>query len=100
MRSALDLLVTRRVLDRLDSTPSDSVFEYIPDELCKNVCAKVALALSDEIDTLVGFLDCSKRAFLEAAILDAMHRAREIITREGLDLDSLGPRPLMFEEVK
>lgn len=91
MRSSLDALVTRRVLDRLDSTPSDDVFEYVPDELSKNVCAKVAVSLSDEIDYLVTFLGCSKRVFLESAFLDAVHKARDIIALESGDQDLLGP---------
>lgn len=91
MRSPLDALVTRRVLERLYSTTPDSFFEYIPDELSKNVCAKVAVSLSDEIDYLVVFLGCSKRVFLEASFLDAVHKAREIIALEIGDSGSLAP---------
>jgi len=51
----------------------------------KNVCAKVSPQLSDDIDDICGLLSISKRRFLEAAMLEAVSKARYIIQREELD---------------
>lgn len=84
MRGHLDLLVTEKTLSLIN----DSMGE-IPDDLAdslplKNVCAKVTPTLSSEIDEVCNFLGVSKRRFLEAAFLDAVASAREIMRREGL----------------
>lgn len=50
----------------------------------KNVCAKVPPELSDEIDNIVALLHISKRQFLEAAFIDAVNRAKDIIQQEGV----------------
>lgn len=88
MRTHLDSLVTEKVL----SIINDSVSHDLPlDDLplseglpLKNVCAKVSSHLSEEIDKVCGFLGISKRRFLEAAFIDAVETANEIVRREGL----------------
>jgi len=85
MRSHLDSVVTEKVLGLLNELRSSSdLLERIESADLKNVCTKVSVNLSDEIDQVVGFLGISKRCFLESAFIDAVESAREIIRREGL----------------
>lgn len=90
MRSTLDALVTEKALnfistrrnaDLLDLVAEDRLDHNIP---LKNVCAKVTPQLSDEIDQVVGLLGVSKRRFLEAAYIEAVQRAHEIMKAEGV----------------
>jgi hypothetical protein len=90
MRSPIDALVTEKVLnfistrrnaDLIDLVAEDRLEHNIP---LKNVCAKVTPQLSDEIDQVVGLLGVSKRRFLEAAYIEAVQRAHEIMKAEGL----------------
>lgn len=48
----------------------------------KNVCAKVTIQLSDELDEVCGLLSISKRRFLEAALIEALKTARSIMNDE------------------
>ncbi len=90
MRSPIDALVTEKVLnfistrrnaDLIDLVAEDRLEHNIP---LKNVCAKVTQQLSDEIDQVVGLLGVSKRRFLEAAYIEAVQRAHEIMKAEGV----------------
>lgn len=90
MRSPIDALVTEKVLnfistrrnaDLIDLVAEDRLEHNIP---LKNVCAKVTPQLSDEIDQVVGLLGVSKRRFLEAAYIEAVQRAHEIMKAEGV----------------
>jgi hypothetical protein len=89
-RGVLDNLITEKALavvnrsgnaNLLDSFLADQVEEALP---IKNVCAKVAGELSDQIDEVVGLLGISKRRFLEAAFIEAVSRAQAIMEREGV----------------
>lgn len=85
MRGHLDSLVTEKTLSLINDAGSCDLPEDVPDNLpLKNVCAKVSIDLSREIDEVCGFLGISKRRFLEAAFVDAVDSAREIMRREGL----------------
>ena len=85
MRSHLDSLVTEKVLGLLnDIHGSSDLVDRVESSDLKNVCAKVSVNLSDEIDQVVGFLGVSKRIFLESAFIDAVETAQEIMRREGL----------------
>ena len=85
MRSHLDSLVTEKVLGLLnDIRGSSDLVDRVESSDLKNVCAKVSVNLSDEIDQVVGFLGVSKRIFLESAFVDAVETAQEIMRREGL----------------
>ena len=44
----------------------------------KNVCAKVSEQLADRLDNMCGFLDLSKRRFIEAAIINALDEADRV----------------------
>ena len=50
----------------------------------RNVCAHVSKELAEEINQVCKFLDIKKRAFLEAAFVDAVQRAHEIMEAEGV----------------
>lgn len=89
-RTVLDALVTEKTLsfistrhnaDLLDLVAEDRLENNIP---LKNVCAKVMPQLSDQIDEIVGLLGVSKRRFLEAAFIEAVAKAHEIMQAEGL----------------
>lgn len=85
MRSHLDSLVTEKVLGLLnDIRGSSDLVDRVESSDLKNVCAKVSVNLSDEIDQVIGFLGVSKRIFLESAFIDAVETAQEIMRREGL----------------
>ena len=85
MRSHLDSLVTEKVLGLLnDIRGASDLVDRGESEDWKNVCAKVSVNLSDEIDRVSGFLGVSKRLFLESAFVDAVEAAQEIMRREGL----------------
>jgi hypothetical protein len=84
MRSHLDSVITENVLSLINDERFSSDLVMHADSLCKNVCAKVSVALSDDIDRVVSGLGISKRRFLEAAFIDAVEAADEIARREGL----------------
>lgn len=89
MRTALDALVTEKTLAAMSVGRNAEVLDWVLDGgdgnfPVKNVCAKVAPQLSDEIDNICGVLSISKRRFLEAAFIDAVKRAHTIMRDEGL----------------
>lgn len=54
----------------------------------RNVCAKLAVELSDRIDRTVALLGVSKRLFIERALIEAMDQADAAIAAVGA-LDDL-----------
>lgn len=109
MRSPLDALVTEKALyfistqanaDLLDLVAEDRLDHNVP---LKNVCAKVTPQLADQIDEIVAMLGVSKRRFLEAAFIEAVQRAHEIMKAEGVwecldpreDLESKAPEHMV-----
>ena len=90
MRTPLNRLVTTNVLKQMDSNGwlLDTLIEdaaeadKIP---LKNVCAKVSPRLADDIDAVCNLLSISKRSFIEAAFIEALRQAHEIIEAEGLE---------------
>ena len=91
-RSPLDALVTEKTLSRISVARNAQIVDLIASGRIetseplplKNVCAKVIPELADEIDEICGLLDISKRAFIEAAFLEAVSKARSIMKAEGL----------------
>ncbi len=101
MRTPLDALLTERSLHFLNVQRNQTLIDALPDEYfdatevpLKNVCAKVAVQLSNDIDEIVGLLHISKRRFLEAAFIEAVERSRAIMAHEGVDdlLDEIADR--------
>jgi hypothetical protein len=65
-----------RLLDQLlDQTDSPQV---------RQMCAKVSSALYDDLESVCGLLDMSKREFIESAVADALQRAHEVINSTGV----------------
>lgn len=87
-RSSIDSLVTEKALAILNGHDNSSVIDLISSDLpeVKNVCAKLSVKLSDDIDQVCDFLDISKRVFIEAALVDALSKANQIIEDEGARL--------------
>ena len=97
MRSKIDSLVTEKALSLINDSGIDAVLDHVIDGEdglplraleplpLKNVCAKVSVQLSHEIDKVCDFLGISKRRFLEAAFLDAVEKAHTIIDQEGVE---------------
>lgn len=97
MRSKIDSLVTEKALSLINDTGGDAILDHVIDGEdglplrtfeplpLKNVCAKVSVQLSTEIDKVCDFLGISKRRFLEAAFLDAVEKAHAIIDQEGVE---------------
>ena len=54
----------------------------IPESLVKNVCAKVSIELSDDLDEVCNLLSISKRQFIEIALIEALSKARQIMDDE------------------
>jgi hypothetical protein len=50
----------------------------------RQMCAKVSSALYDDLESVCGLLDMSKREFIESAVADALSRAHEAINRSGV----------------
>lgn len=63
-------LLTDRLLEASDEGPQ-----------VRQMCAKVSPALIEELDQVCARLDLSKRRFIEAAVIEALARAREVISR-------------------
>lgn len=89
-RPPLDMLVTHAALGHM---VEGDFMQLLTDDILaspefsgqiKNVCAKVSVQLSDEIDSICGFLGISKRKFLEAAFIEAVEKAKAIIDAEGV----------------
>jgi hypothetical protein len=88
-RTNLDSLITEKSLALVNGSGSEFLLEIMTEQgtvdlPIKNVCAKVSIELSDDIDSIVNLLGISKRKFLEAAFIDAVARAKEIIKDEGV----------------
>lgn len=50
----------------------------------RQMCAKVSTQLYDELESVCGLLDMSKREFIEGAVADAISRAKDVIDRSGV----------------
>lgn len=85
MRTIFNRLITTSVLKQMDAG-SSFVESFIEDSDAplKNVCAKISPKLADDIDNVCELLGFSKRRFIEAAFIEALRQAGEIITTEGL----------------
>lgn len=90
MRSPLDALITEKSLHVVSGGGSKDLLDHLgvldkaDAGLIKNVCAKVSTQLADEIDNICNVLDISKRRFLEAAMLEAVQKAKAIMDAEGV----------------
>ncbi|MFJ1259027.1 hypothetical protein [Cupriavidus sp. CuC1] len=91
MRSPLDALVTEKALHLVSGSGNADLLDHlgVVDQVenvgqIKNVCAKVSSQLADEIDNIVNVLDISKRRFLEAAMIEAVQKAKAIMDAEGV----------------
>lgn len=88
-RSRLNSLITEKSLRIINGADTFGLIDPVgtdpayQDQL-KNVCAKVSVQLSDEIDQIAGLLHISKRVFIEAALIQAVEQANEIMTSEGV----------------
>lgn len=92
-RSLLDALVTEKSLHFISIRANADLVDMLADgrlqiegeeSPLKNICAKCTPHLSDQVDEVVGLLGISKRRFLEAAIIDAVNKAHEIMRSEGV----------------
>jgi flavin-binding protein dodecin len=90
MRSPLDALVTEKSLFLISTSRNADLLDLIVDGRLegniplKNVCAKVTPQLAARIDEVVDLLGVSKRRFLEAAFVEAVERAHQIMKAEGV----------------
>ena len=71
-------------LKQLNTMGSDFA-DVIIDQIAKdnpetrNICAHISLPLFQEVDSLCGLLDMSKRRFVEMALSDAVSKAHTIL---------------------
>ncbi len=50
----------------------------------RQMCAKVSHVVYDDLESVCGLLEMSKREFIEGAVRDALERAHEVINRSGV----------------
>lgn len=55
----------------------DADSEVVPQT--KNVCAKLSVQLSDELDAITSLLSMSKRQFIEMALIQAIEHANHLV---------------------
>lgn len=90
VRTRINALVTEKTLHRLSACLNEVLVDSVTDQegeesvLIKNLCAKVSVNLSNEVDRICANLMVSKRLFIESAVVDAVNRAEVIMEREGL----------------
>lgn len=65
----------------MDLIANDAVEHNIP---MKNVCAMVPQQLFDSLTSTCALLDISKRAFIEAALIEALSMAEKVLEEEGV----------------
>jgi hypothetical protein len=65
----------------MDMVAADELSHNIP---MKNVCALITQELFDDLTNTCSLLDISKRSFIEAALIDALGRAEEIVEKENV----------------
>ena len=72
----------------------DQLLEQIESPQVRQMCAKVSSALYDDLESVCGLLDMSKREFIESAVSDALRRAHEVINATGVmeSIDEAGSR--------
>lgn len=88
-RNRFDSLVTEKALHLVNGADNGHLLDLMSNDpdyqaAMKNVCAKVSVQLSDKIDSVCGMLDISKRAFIEAALIQAVEQAEAIMDAEGV----------------
>lgn len=57
----------------------ESLFEGADSKIVKNVCAKISVPLSDELDKVCDLLDITKRQFIESAIVHALDESKNVM---------------------
>lgn len=92
MRSPLNALLTEKALALVSVRRNADFLDYVlndPEQPTliplKNVCAKVSPELSADIDAVCALLGISKRRFLEAAFIDAVQQAYNVLRAEGVE---------------
>lgn len=88
-RTELESVVLRATLSEMDSLRGGLLVEAVAENdrtgrITRQICAKVAPELVDQVDNVVSVLHLSKRRFIEAAVVDAVARAEAIMKEEGL----------------
>lgn len=62
----------------------EHLIEHGGDEIpLRQMCAKVSPALHDRLEQMTSMLNMSKREFIEAAVIDALDRADDVLERTG-----------------
>jgi hypothetical protein len=56
----------------------DLALEETESEKVKNVCARLSIPLIEEIDNSIAILGCSKRRFIEVAVIEALRQFNDI----------------------
>lgn len=90
-RSLIESIATEGVLRHINRSTSraieDEFINNAPEgTIVRNMCAKVSSALIDQVDHATAFLGINKRSFIEAAVIDALEKVRQVEEQEGLDL--------------
>lgn len=89
-RTPLNRMLTERVLTRT-MTPIGGVGQTLIELMLENtregaeykqLCAKISPQLMERLDQITGILDIHKRAFVEAAIIEALQQAERIMEEE------------------
>lgn len=82
-----DEKIQLKVLQLKASWPDGKLIDHMIEQgsapELRQMCAKVSPVLHDRLEQLTSLLDMSKREFIEAAVIDALDRAEEVLERSG-----------------
>ena len=86
-RTLFESLITEKSLHAISRYQGDYTMDFMrqDDSPLKNVCARLSSELAMEVEQISALLDISKRVFIQAAIYDAVLKARQIIKDEGVE---------------
>jgi hypothetical protein len=61
--------------------PDDMIEELVNNDVTpvyKNICAKLSISLADNLENACSILHCSKRVFVESAVIEALRQFDEL----------------------
>jgi hypothetical protein len=93
----LDELLQLQVLKLKAMSRGGALLEHAIDSppegvVIRQLCAKISADLYSDVENVCSILDLTKRAFVEAAVIEAVSKAHDLIEKSG-GLEGLGFSP-------
>lgn len=79
----IQLKVLQLKAGMFDGKLIDHLIEGSDTPALRQMCAKITPQLHDRLDQMTSLLDMSKREFVEAALIEALNKAEEVLERSG-----------------